>query len=137
MKKSKVKRIVKSNIKRLQKLFDLQSWDIVFEYHSVSESDASGSCDCLVERQVALIVLDPGMIEDEADVIEVLIHELIHCITSTFHTYKAAVSCLVDSGNTLDAIGVIYERAEEETVSSFCRILERMQHENLRRERTQ
>ena len=127
MDKSLVTEIVEANIDRLQKLLGLSAWVIVFEYHSVSDSDASGSCDCLVERQVALIVLDPGMIEDEADVIEVLTHELIHCITSTFHTYKAAVSCLVDSGNTLDAIGVIYERAEEEIVCHFCRILERTQ----------
>lgn len=129
MDKSIVEEIVNSNVERLKKLLGLQSWEFVFEYDSFPEDTIKGSCDSLVERQIAIIVLDPKMMETKADVIEILTHELIHCITSTFHTYKAAVSCLIDSGNTLDAIGVIFTRAEEETVSRFCRILERMQAE--------
>lgn len=128
MEKSKVKRIVKANIKRLQKLLGLETWEISIEYHATEEDSYKASCLAHIESCEALIVINPERMKDEADVLHALSHELAHCITSTFRTYKFAVAnLLLPDEKVVNAIGEIYDRAEEEIVCSFCRILERTQ----------
>lgn len=129
MDKSLVKEIVEANIKQLQKLLGLELWDIVFEYHMTEDDNFNASCLAQIEYLKALITINPEQMEDKAKVLQVLTHELVHCLTSTFRTYQLAVANLLDrrydTEKVYDAVNEFYNRAEEEVVCNFCRILER------------
>ena len=122
MDKSKVEFIVKNNIEQLKKKLGLELWDIVFEYKSL-DNDPGGSI-ASIDYKIATIVIDPACAKDEADVLHTLLHELIHCLMSTFNSFRQAAFCLIDAKETKDAIDVMYDRANEEVTMAFCRILE-------------
>lgn len=125
MDKSDVIYATENNVERIKQMLGLQSWDISFKYGSL-DSGAKGECHPRVEYSQAIIVIDPEEMSDETEVLHVLTHELCHCLTATLQTYKFAVAhLLLDEKKAFDAVNEIYERAEEEIVCAFCRILER------------
>ena len=123
MDESKVKFVVENNIEQLKKKLGLELWDIVFEYGSLDNDSGGNVAD--IDYKLAMIMIDPACAKDEMDVLHTLLHELVHCIVSTFGSYRRAVSCLVSANETRDAIGVMYDRANEEVVVAFTRILEK------------
>ena len=128
MDESAVKKIVESNIKRLVKKLGLENWDITLKYESLDGDDLA-RCLPNIEYRLAVIRIDPAQMDDKAHILHVMLHELIHCITCTFVTYRLAVARLIDIERGHDAVNVIYDRADEEITTAFCRILERAESE--------
>lgn len=126
MRKSKVKRIVDANIEGLKATLGLDSWRIKIRYGKVKiqgSDDFNGQCSVAVKYlNKATITLDPGKLDDEAEVLEVLQHELVHCITSSFHLSEIITSVLVTK-QQYKVLTDLFYRANEEIVEWVCRIL--------------
>lgn len=126
MKKSEVKRIVEENIETLKKMLGLDRWDINFEYKPLSGRNKSCNGQCLtdvawVDR--ALITLVPRKLYDKQDVLDVLQHELVHCIMSSHNIYMTAMAKLV-SRKEYQALLVLHYRADEEATVRICKVLD-------------
>lgn len=126
MKKSEVKRIVDENIGGLKKMLGLDRWWIDVEYGKVKIQGSvnfNGQCSTVVKyTNRAKITLDPGRLEDENEVLEVLQHELVHCITSSLHLGETVMGVLVTK-QQYQVLTDLFYRANEEITESFCKIL--------------
>lgn len=128
MDKNEVKLIVESNINQLKKKLGLDLWNIILVYDTIT-NNCSGYNDVNINYKIAKIVINPAYIKDEAAVLRILLHELVHCLTGTFVTYRQAVTCLISAKEVENAMNVIYDRVNEELTIAFCRILEEQKKE--------
>lgn len=123
MDQSKIEHVVEHNIDRLKQMLELTDWDIKFTYGSCDGDPAM--CNCDPDYQIAIITLDPVYIDNEKDVLHLLLHELIHCHTTMFGTYRQAVSRFLTEVER-EAMDIVYRNAEERLACNFVRILERI-----------
>lgn len=128
MKKCDVKRIVDENIEAMKTMLGLDRWSIDIKYGktktNVLGKDFIGQCHTDVAWvNEALIILDPGNFDDSAEVLDVLQHELVHCITSSYHLSMAATAELV-SKKEHQALSVLNYRADEEVTEWICKIID-------------
>ncbi len=119
---SKVKCIIEANLDHLKKKFGLQNWDIDITYGNCDGDPALSMCD--VDYKIIEITIDLVHIDDEAEVLHALRHELVHGLIASFHTYRESVKCFL-TDKEINSTNVNYRRAEEEVVCAFVRILER------------
>lgn len=122
MDESVVRKIIEKNIKHLKRKLRLEDWDISVVYGDCSGDPAVTMCD--TDYKIADIRFDPAYMDDKAEVLHVMLHELIHCHITMFGTYRQAVSCFLTEAER-DAMNIIYRNAEERLACSFVRILER------------
>ncbi|KKL26701.1 hypothetical protein LCGC14_2392670 [marine sediment metagenome] len=130
MKKCDVKRIVDENVEDLKMMLGLDRWQIDIKYGktkaNVLGKDFVGQCTTNVTWiNRALIILDPGKLDDEAEVLDVLLHELVHCITSSFHLGMTATAELV-SKKEHQVLSVLSYRANEEVTEWICKIIDNL-----------
>jgi hypothetical protein len=121
MDKSQVRAVVERELKPLIDRLGLGHWDIKVEYGPIG-GDRSGQCSRASDYEQATISFDPEKIEDEADVLKTLRHELFHIIHSPFDLY----SCAVDNaglGKPMDdVLDRIWRHACEKTVINIERM---------------
>lgn len=126
MKKLDVQRIVDKNIEAMKTMLGLDRWEINFEYKPISGKNKRCNGQCTTDVtwvNRALITLVPGKLDDEEEVLSVLLHELIHCITSSYHLGMVATSELT-SKKEYQALLVLHYRADEEVTEWICKILD-------------
>jgi hypothetical protein len=92
---SKAKAIVDRDINALLRAYGLQHWQIRIYYDLQSESDDDGSHYATLGRvsvkpayEQAAIRLNVGEIDDEAQLLKILRHELSHVVLSPFDLYR-------------------------------------------------
>jgi len=127
MDESAVKKIVEANIEQLKKQLGLTDWGISTTYGSCDGDPAVTMCD--IDYKIADIRLDPMCMDDEAEVLHALKHELMHCVISSFQTYRSAVECFLTEKERA-AMAVIFRRADEESACALAKILERIESED-------
>ncbi len=126
MKKCDVKRVVDENIEAMKTMLGLDRWDIDLEYKQRLKKKRNGQCTTdFAWINAALITLVPGKLDDKEDVLSVLQHELVHCITSSHNLCMTATAELV-SKKEYQALLVLHYRAVEEVTEWICRILDSM-----------
>ena len=128
MKKNEVCKIVESNIEAMKIMLGLDRWDIGIKYDEINinglGNNFGGQC-CIDVASVdsATIILDPKKLDNEAEVLDALQHELVHCITSGFNIGLYAASGLV-SKKEYQVLHVLNYRADEEVTTRVCKILD-------------
>jgi len=127
MKESEVQQIVDKYKDEYIKLLGLEKWIIHF-YYGQTISKFRSDCLAHINYKSAIITFSPEKLTDEETVKAVLLHELIHCIVSTFRTYETAAIELIPSLEERRAVYPIFIRASEEVVCDFVRIIQKMQN---------
>jgi len=123
-----VKAVVNENIDKMKAMLGLDRWDIDIEYGKTEANILSSGFDgqCTTDTawvNRALITLDPDGMDDSAEVLDVLQHELVHCITSSYNLCMGATSELV-SKKEYRALLALHYRADEEVTTAICNILD-------------
>ena len=125
MKKRDVQQVVETNIEAMKTMLGLDRWEINFEYKPISGKNKRCNGQCTTDVtwvNRALITLVPGKLDDEEEVLSVLLHELIHCITSSYHLGMVATAELT-SKKEYQALLVLHYRADEEVTEWICKII--------------
>jgi hypothetical protein len=121
MDRSAVRAIVERELEPLRERLGLGHWDLDIEYGPI-EGGQRGRCSRAADYDRATIELDPEQVEDEADALKVLRHELFHLVHSPFDLY----SCAVDNaglGKTMDdVLDRVWRHACEKTVINLERL---------------
>lgn len=80
MKINAVKKIIREEFKYLKHAMNLDTWRIKF-YYIKFESHARAEIEHLDEYEDATIEIEPGKIDNRADLFQCLRHELLHLLT--------------------------------------------------------
>jgi hypothetical protein len=121
MDKSQVQAVVERELKPLIDRLGLDRWDIKVKYGPIGD-DRSGQCSRAVYYDQATISFDPELIEDEADVLKTLRHELFHIVHSPFDLYSCAVDNAGLDKPMDDVLDRIWRHACEKTVINLERM---------------
>lgn len=122
MDESRVKEIVDKNIGHLKRAVQLQQWECDVRREAIGNK-VPAQCQPMPGYRQAIIKLDSAELDDEEDLMDSLRHELLHCMISSFETYRKGVGELID-GTTFNALDVMFKRACEETVGNIERMLD-------------
>lgn len=124
MQKKEVQKIVEDNIDSMKAMLGLSHWDITMEYGAIPKRPSlNGLCTTDVAWvDSAKIRLSPKKLQNEEEVLDVLQHELVHCIVSSFHLGMVAAGKLVTK-KEYDALLILHSRANEEVTTRLCKIL--------------
>ena len=128
MKRIEVKRIVEANIDDIKAMLGLGHWEIAVEYGKVKIQGSdrfNGRCltDVVKYANKALITLVPKKLDDEGEVLDVLRHELVHCVVSSFDICMDEVAELVTK-KEYKALLVLHYQVDEEVTKRICKILD-------------
>ena len=128
MKKKDVRKIVEANIDNLKAALGLSSWRVFIDYGPAlidgDDTHYNGKCNTdPAIHETALITLDPKQLDSEAEILEVLRHELAHCIAASFNTCQAVLATLL-TRREYRALDVLFHIAHERVVGSIQSILE-------------
>lgn len=128
MKKRDVQQVVEANIEAMKTMLGLDRWEIDIKYGKTKANVLGkgfvGQCTTDVTWiNEAIITLDPKMLDDKTEVLDILQHELVHCITSNFHLGMTTTAKLV-SKKEYQALLVLNYRADEEVTKWICKILD-------------
>lgn len=130
MDRSAVKAIVDREIEPLKARLGIPHWRIVVTYGPVSDPGRvaeghRGMAECrrAAPYERATITLDHEQHDDETEVVDSLIHELLHVVLAPFDLYRNFATKFIEVGTTADG--------QEDTLFAHCieqavRNLERM-----------
>lgn len=119
---SQVRSIVNANIKKMRWALQLQDWQIDVT-HVHLEGDTRGECRLDVPHRKLSIAIDSDEVNDEAEVLFVLRHELLHTFDAEMELYRSAVKHLVP-GDVFDAIDDVFLHAAERLILCLERMLD-------------
>jgi hypothetical protein len=122
-----VRAIVERDLESLSHKLGLGHWKIVVRYRSESvntEGDyQSGGCHRLVDYNAAAITLNPEAVDDEAEVLSVLRHELFHCLLAPYDLYhQAAREALRDDRTAFAVLERLFDHVQEQGVINLQRM---------------
>lgn len=119
MNRDEVKSYVKTHIRKLRDRLSLTNLQINFDFEPI-EGGAMGECQASWKYQHALIILNPGAIDDVEQLAETLLHEMLHLVHAEFRMVVEMTDqvCRSDS-NEARLIDFAYQRACEATVRSM------------------
>jgi nitric oxide synthase oxygenase domain/subunit len=90
---SAVKAIVEANIERLMEAIGIPHWRLTVYYEAPENPNWKASCDRSgADYWRASITIDPKHANDADDVIDSLVHELLHIVLAPFDLYRNAVT---------------------------------------------
>lgn len=117
---SEVQAIVEANIDRLMTAVGVPHWRLTIAYER-HETGAMGTCDLAdIDYCRAHITIDPAQHETPDEVINTLVHELLHIILAPAELYRnVAIQNLPESA--MGANEVVYTHALEQMVLSLER----------------
>lgn len=85
---SEVKRIVDERIEPMMRAVGIPHWRITVEYEPLDEGVAA-SCNLNdADYWRALITIDPMKVDNEAELVRFLRHELLHVLAAPFQLYR-------------------------------------------------
>lgn len=96
---SEVRSIVRANLDRLRDQLLIGDWFVNVSYPAL-EGDVVGRATVHAEYKRAEIELDPAKLEDEAEVLRVLRHELIHVFLWPMHAFAVHAHDISDGRST-------------------------------------
>jgi hypothetical protein len=128
MDRSECVRIVGREIDGYLRAFGLPHWHIVIRYDRVTDDHPEGftvSADCRAkpEYERATITIDPEEMGDEAELLRILRHELMHVALAPFNLYRGFAAAFIEQKSAADAQeDVIWAHAVEQGVRSLERL---------------
>jgi hypothetical protein len=125
MDKSAVEKIVREAAPGLSKTFGLSFWAIRFAFDVLPGSDKSTTCgavDALVSYNVATIRINPEAMNDEAEVLGTLRHELFHIAISPMNLFSEAIAALGLNEQGANVLDRVWTHAIEQTVLGLERM---------------
>jgi hypothetical protein len=126
MDRSEAKAIVDREIESLQERLGIPHWSIVIDYDLRKSSEGyvtRGICEWRVDYNKASISLDPDCLDDEAELLSVLRHELFHVLLSPFTVFLNTIKPLLrDDGQKADMAENVWTYASEQAVINLERM---------------
>lgn len=121
MSEAEVRAIVEENIRDLAMALQLGGWRLILCYDgSLGQDGASCSPDPM--RHIATITFNPGEFNDEKQVLNALLHELLHIYHAEFDLYRDAVKATVSS-EVFAALDATYQNGCEHVVDNVLSLL--------------
>ncbi len=117
MSKAEVRAIVDENIRDLRNALQLNEWTVDIDYDANIDGRATCAADPM--RFTARIVLNPGQLKNEKDVLDTLLHELLHIYHCEFDLYREAVRASVGD-RVFKAMAPAFETGCERVVQRLC-----------------
>lgn len=132
MDRSAVRRIVEANLARLMGELGVRHWTVDVDYDFRGHDDGTpgrtvGRCVNLLDYDRATIHLDPDGLDDEAEVLDVLRHELFHVVLAPYDLFGNVVEELTKGNPKLDkAAARVWRHAQERAVAALERMYENL-----------
>jgi hypothetical protein len=107
MDRSAVKAIVERELAPLAGRLGVGHWKLTLRFDlraGDADWEAQGRCLKYVDYDKAIISLDPDALADEAEVIRVLTHELLHVVLAPFDVLFNAMGPLLEKDGALRAV---------------------------------
>lgn len=117
--------IVEREIDALIVQLGIRHWHLQFNYE-LRDDAALGDCSRKIDYDHAYIRLDPEGMRDEAQVLEVLRHELFHVVLSPFDLFERAVANAGLPEAIVAVLGRIWDHSCEKAVINLERVYEGM-----------
>jgi len=122
MKKSQMQRLAEKEIRRLKSALGLHFWDIDLVIGRCETEGAVGENGLLPEYERATITIDHARIENEDELLNVVRHEMIHCLLAPMEDVLKVMHALLDDDKSSKAlVDGVYDRALERTVLALER----------------
>lgn len=122
---SRVKAIVDANLERLRDELWLSDWKISVEYEPL-EGDTAAECRLSnADYNVAVIALDPAQFSNQKQVLQALVHELLHVTLARFDLYRDAVIELIPDHVYQDGGGKVEQRLYRHALEQAVEMLQR------------
>lgn len=120
MNQSEVRTIVEANVKRLMSAIGIPHWNVTIHYER-HESGAMGTCDLAhIDYCRALITIDPAQHDTPQEVIDTLVHELLHIVLAPAELYRnASIQSLPEAA--MNVTEIVYTHALEQIVLTLER----------------
>lgn len=122
---SRVKATVDNNLERLRDALWLNTWKISVEYEAL-EGDTAAECRLdHADYNVAVIAIDPAQLRTEKDVMQTLVHELLHVTLARFELYRLSVIELIPDHVYQDGGGKVEQRLYTHALEQAVEMLQR------------
>jgi hypothetical protein len=126
MDRSEAKSIVDREIAGLQEKFGVPHWSLVISFGPLGDNGVArikGRCTRQVDYNRAHIELDPEELDDEADVLKTLRHELFHVVLAPFDLYSQAADALAPRDSPAESmLDRLWTHALEQAVIALERL---------------
>jgi hypothetical protein len=125
MDRSAVEAVVRRELQPLCDRMGLGHWKIKVTFDlrkEVGNRRIPGECHRLYDYEKVSIELDPDWFDDEAEVLQVLRHELLHLVASPFDLFAESVEKLAIDEATKDVLNRVWNHAQEMTVVNLERL---------------
>ena len=123
MDQSKVRRIVEDHIRDLMWALDLNDWMVNVQYRKL-DPGVDGNCVVTYKYKHATISLDPNEYNTESEVLEVLLHELLHVVTGPTCMMSAVINRTLTTDEGKAAASACFDNADELLIKQLERMLE-------------
>lgn len=117
-----VRDIVDANIAKMQRVLQLQPWQVEVTFVRLGEN-VRGECRLDIGHRKIAIGIDPDGLDDAAEVLFVVRHELLHAFDAEMELYRDAVRRLIP-GDASDALDEVFVFAAERLVLCLERMLD-------------
>jgi hypothetical protein len=122
MDRSAVEAIVRREIEPLKRQLGISHWKVSAHYDLRADDCCTrAQCTTLVDYERVRIDFDPDGMDDEAEVIETLLHELLHVVLSPFDIVVNALRDVLDE-RTRTILQSIHTHAVEKAVINLERM---------------
>lgn len=124
MSTNEVRAVVDGALAHMRRALSMERWDVHMVYEPLP-GGTMGQCAINMAHQHATITIDPASHDDEAAVLDTLLHEFLHLAHGYFEVARKVAAQYLDE-NAMEAADVGFELGAEQTVLAFQLILERM-----------
>lgn len=100
MDRSAVQAIVARELEGLRNRMGLADWNLRVQFGPCSRPGWVASCENQPDYNRSTITIDPAVHDDEAEVLDSLVHELCHAVLAPFDVYREAMLQLVPDFNS-------------------------------------
>jgi hypothetical protein len=128
MDKSQAEKLVDEHILPLIEAMGLKDWKIRVDQCPTApsagdSSGTAGACSTNVDYKFATIAINPELMETSQDLVETLVHELIHIVLSPFTVAWNALEPVLDQHPDAKAVVTpVWTHAEERAVANVIRL---------------
>lgn len=113
---SAVHTIIQAHEERIVTALGLEAWRIQYTIEAIPDGPYAAMCERWPEYQRATITIDPARAADDEDVLDSLVHELLHIVLSPIDLYRAIVTPYVPEGAPDESAETAFTHAIESTL---------------------
>jgi len=122
---SVVKAIVDANVERLRDELWLNTWKIIVNYAAL-DGDTAAECGLDdADYNIAVITMDPAKFPTEKQVMQALVHELLHVTLARFDLWRDAAIALIPDHVYEDGAGKVEQRLYTHALEQAVEMLQR------------